>query len=88
MCERLYNILNRRFDNQDKKKTLNILAQYFDRKSREWIGKQFKPKPDHAVFVQKGVCRIFSVSRPAAFWGVIAGSGQCANWLYSAHPWS
>lgn len=41
MCDRLYNILNRRFESRDKRKPWVFWHRYFDRKIRKWIDKPY-----------------------------------------------
>jgi integrase len=53
MCERLYNILNRRFESRDKRKPWVFWHRYFDRKIRKWIDKPYTDRSQ----IMRYLCR-------------------------------
>jgi integrase len=53
MCDRLYNILNRRFESRDKRKPWVFWHRYFDRKIRKWID---KPYTDRSL-IMRSLCK-------------------------------
>lgn len=44
MCDRLYDIMQRRYENRDKRMPWVFWHRYFDRKSRSWIDKPYKDR--------------------------------------------